>query len=244
MRKHRLRKFIIIFASILTSLAIILGIIVIDFEDNTPSYTKELGDITLSDYLSNKAKKDFQDSILENDFEYLFDEKELNEVLSLVTPYISIPFTHLSSIYLHIDENDNIKAYAPFWFLFYKSMARVDGFLSYDKEQVILELDDIRIRELSSRFGIVKGILSPERIEDIDKALDDVGVELTMWKEEEKIFVKMTNIDICLTIIQCTKNGIGLLSSALAAGTLNSRSVELVINQEGKTGVIIHKLLL
>ena len=72
--------------------------------------------------------------------------------------------------------------------------------------------------------------LRPERIEDIDKALDDVGVELTMWKEEEKIFVKMTNIDICLTIIQCTKNGIGLLSSALAAGTLNSRSVELVVN--------------
>ncbi len=244
-KKHKFRNTLILILLSILLFIIIIGILLCDFSDNTPSYTKEVEDLTIGDYLGDKAKKSANETGAFDDFEYLFNEEELNNVLALVTKTISIPMVKIKSIYLDIKDTNEIYIEAPFWALFYKSMAKANCYLSYDDETVRLVIEDIRIRNFTSTKGIVKSILDDDCVADIEKSINDAGVVLDMWKEDSTIFFEMSNLDIVKTIINCTKgDGVGFLTAALVAGTLNSNSIDIVINENGFTGIIVHKFLL
>ena len=148
-------------------------------------------------------------------------------LLALIVPLIEIPMVKIKSIYLSIESNNDLLIEAPFWALFYKSMAKAKCSLSYDDTTVKLKIEDVRIRELSSKKGIVKSILDEDTIEDIEASLKEAGIEISMWKEDYYIYAEMTNLDIVKTIINTTKGeGVGFLTAALVAGTLNSNSIE------------------
>lgn len=244
-KKHPIRKLFIILLTVILSIFLLIGILITDFSDNTPSYVNEVKDTEVGDYLGDKAEKELSSTGPLDDFEYLFNEEELNKVLYMITRDIKIPMVKIQSIYLHIDKDDDIKAEAPVWALFYHTMARAQCSLSYDKEKVTIKVEDVRIRGFSSTKGIVKNILDEDLVNEIMTSLRKEGIEITMWKEGIYIYAQMTNIDICKTIINTTKEkGTGFLVAALVAGSLNSHSVDLIVNQNGLTGIIIHKSLL
>lgn len=201
--------------------------------------------MTPGEYTKKKAEKAIEESKFLGDINFLFDEKEINELLATCVPLIKVPTINISSIYVDVSNNENIHGEAPFWFLFYKSCAYADCVLTYDDTTAYLDINDIHIRSFTSQKGIVKDILSEERVKSIQESINNAGVELTMWKEGTTVKAKMTNLDIVKTIINCTHHsGIGFLSAALTAGTLNSLNVELIVNQNGKTGIVIHKSLI
>lgn len=244
-KKHTFRNTILIILSFIALIFLVVGILITDFSDNTPEYTKEVEDTTIGEYLGDKAKNMAKETGAFEDFEYLFDEEELNKVLALIVPLIEIPMVKIKSIYLSIDSNNDLLIEAPFWALFYKSMAKAKCSLSYDDTTVKLKIEDVRIRELSSKKGIVKSILDEDTIEDIEASLKEAGIEISMWKEDYYIYAEMTNLDIVKTIINTTKGeGVGFLTAALVAGTLNSNSIDIVINENGYTGIIVHKFML
>lgn len=238
-------KLLIGLAVIIAIPVIGVGIAITDFTDNTPSYCAEMKGVSTSDYLGQKAKDAAKDCGVLDDYEYLLNEEEINRMLATITPNINIPLVNLTSIYLDINEEDQIHAEAPFQALIYKSCAKVDGYLSYDKEVLSLRIQEIKANLLTSKSGLVASILSNDVVENMEKAINDSGVHLSMEKQENDIVVTMTNINICQTIVDCCKDpAIGFLSAALAAGALNSQNVELVVNENGYTGVIVKKSLL
>ena len=244
-KKHPVRKLIIVLTSIIAILLVSVGVLITDFTDNTPDYISEVDNMTTGDFMANKAQESLENSGPLDDFEYLFDEHDLNNLLATIVKEIKIPMVNLKSIYLDIDEEDNIKVEAPLWALFYKSCAKVDGKLTYDDTTLTLRITEIKVNLLTSNFGIVNWILSDEVVSNIQKAINDAGVELTMWKENNDILASMTNIDICKTIINCTNgSGVGFLSAALVAGTLNANNANLIVNQNGLTGIVVKKSLL
>ena len=243
--KHPFRKTILIITSFILLIFLVIGVLITDFGNNTPSYVKEVDGQELGEYLGNKAELCAKDTGAFDDFEYLFNEEELNDVLALIVPLIEIPMVNIKSIYLTIEPNNDLYIEAPFWALFYKSLAKAKCSLSYDDTKVRLVIEDIRIREFSSQKGIVKSILNDDRVKEIETSINEAGVELKMWKEDYKIIVEMSDIDIAKTIINTTKGkGVGFLTAALVAGTLNSSAIDIVINENGYTGIIVHKFML
>ncbi len=243
-KKHPIRKLFLIIGIIFALIFTSVGVLIVDFTDNTPDYITEVEDMSTSDFLSYKAEKSLKETGIDEDFEYLFDEHDLNNLLATIVKEIEIPMVNLHSIYLSINEDDTIDIQAPFFFLFYKSCAKVKAKLTYDETTLVLRITEIKVNLLSSNFGIVNYILSDQVVSDIQKAINDEGVELKMWKEDNDILVSMTNIDICKTIVNCSKgSAFGLLGAAIVAGSITAKNVKLIVNQDGLTGVIISKSL-
>jgi len=245
MKKHILRNIFLVFLSIIVLLFIVVGVLIIDFTDNTPEYIDEVKDTNLSDFLGDKAKRIAKETGIFEDYKYLFDVEEINKILAMTTRNINIPLVNIKSIYLDIDDIDEVKGEAPFYLLFYKSLAKLNFTISYDDEKITLKIADIRVRNFSSTKGIVKSILNVKRINKIMESLNEEGIEIKLWKEDYYIYAQMTNIDVVKTIINCTKeDSVGFLVAALVAGSLNSNTIDIVINENGLTGIIVHKRLL
>ena len=244
-KRHIGLKIAVILSSVLALILVGVGVLITDFTDNTPSYYSEMKGVSVGDYLGEKANASLRNCGPFDDFEYLFNQEEINRLLATIVPNIQIPMVNISSIYLSIDENDCIHAEAPFWALFYKSCAKADGYLSYDETTLTLEINELKVNLLTSQSGIVAGILSKKQIADIADSINGAGVHLKMEKKENTILVTMTNIDICRTIVDCCSSpSIGFLSAAITAGALSSRNVKMVVNEDGLTGVIVKKSLL
>ena len=242
---HTFLKIGIALVSVVALSLVTVAILVTDFTDNTPSYYKEMKDVSTGDYLGEKAKRQALSCGPLDDYEYLFDEEGINRLMGTLTPHFAIPMVNITSIYLSIDSNDRIHAEAPFWALFYRSCAKLDGYLTYDDSVLTLRIEEIKANLLSSAFGIVDWVLSEKTIADIERSINDAGVHLTMEKQNKDIVVKMTNLGICKTIVSCCQDpSIGFLSAAIAAGLINSRTTKLVVNQAGLTGIIVKKSLL
>lgn len=243
-KKHVIRNIVI---SVVAAFGIVLaatGISICDFTDNTPEYTSEVKGVSTGDYIGNLADESFKNCGLLDDYEFLLDEHKINNLLATVVEVIDIPCVNIKSIYLNIDENDNIQAEAPLWALFYKCCAKAKGFLTYDDESLVLELSEIKLNLLSSRRGIVEQIVTEKMVEDIEDSLEESGVHIDMWKEGKNLYAKMTILDICRTIADCSKNATGFITAALVGGALTTRTVDLVVNENGLTGIVIHRRLI
>lgn len=244
-KRHVLRNILLVLLVLVLSVLLVVGVLIVDFGDNTPEYVSEVENTELGDYMGDKAEREADRAGLLGDFEYLFNEEELNKILYMIIRDVKIPMVKIKSVYLNIDENDKIYAEAPFWAFIYHSRAKLNCTISYDDEVVRLRVDDIRVRGFSSTKGIVRSILSEDMVKELNQSLREQGIEITMWKEDEYIYAEMTNIDICKTIINTTKErGVGFLAAALVAGTLNHHSIDIVVNQNGLTGIVVHKSLL
>ena len=57
-KKHPIRKLFIILLTVILSIFLIIGILITDFSDNTPSYVNEVKDTEVGDYLGDKAEKE------------------------------------------------------------------------------------------------------------------------------------------------------------------------------------------
>ena len=121
-KKHPIRKLFLIIGIIFALIFTSVGVLIVDFTDNTPDYITEVEDMSTSDFLSYKAEKSLKETGIDEDFEYLFDEHDLNNLLATIVKEINIPMVNLHSIYLSINEDDTIDIQAPFFFLFYKSL--------------------------------------------------------------------------------------------------------------------------
>ena len=119
-KKHPIRKLFLIIGIIFALIFTSVGVLIVDFTDNTPDYITEVEDMSTSDFLSYKAEKSLKETGIDEDFEYLFDEHDLNNLLATIVKEINIPMVNLHSIYLSINEDDTIDIQAPFFFLFYK----------------------------------------------------------------------------------------------------------------------------
>ena len=73
-KKHPIIKLLNIILIIILSILLVLGILIVDFSDNTPKYVDEVKDTEIGDYLGNKAEEELKDSGPLDDFEYLFND--------------------------------------------------------------------------------------------------------------------------------------------------------------------------
>lgn len=242
--KHIWRKVLISVGAVIGTIVLAIGVVITDFTNNTPDYISEVDGVSTGDYIGELADESFKDCGIFDDYEFLLDEHKLNNLLATIVREIKIPAVNLKSIYLDIDEKDNIRVEAPLWALFYRSCAKVDGHLDYDDEQVTLRLTEVKINLLNSKGGIIEKVISEEMVEEIEKNVVEAGVHIDMWKDGNDLCAKMTILDICRTIADCSKSAGGFITAALVGGALTTRSVDLVVNENGLTGVIIHRSLL
>lgn len=244
MKNKHLRNTLISIASIIGLTFATIGVLVTDFTNNTPTYISEVEGMSPGDFMGAKVEQSLGDCGPFDDFEFLFNEHEINDLLATVTPLIKLPMVNIKSIYLKINDDNSINAEAPAWAACFRTCAKVDGYLSYDESVVTLRLTKIKANLLTSKWGAIDWALSDKNIQKIENALLNAGVHLNMCKDNKDIIATMTNLDICKTIADCSKTASGFLTSAIVAGAISARNVEFKINENGLTGVIIHRSLL
>ncbi|MCR5491960.1 MAG: hypothetical protein K6F32_07530 [Bacilli bacterium] len=248
MKRRRIPLIFKILIAIVSVAAIAVGaaaIAITDFTDNTPSYYSEMEGVSTKDYLGDKAEQEALSCGPLDDFEYLFDEEGLNKLMATIVPTIEIPMVNLTSIYFTVSESNAVHAEAPLSALIFKSCVKADGTLSYDEEVITLRIESLKAGLISSNSKPVSAILSSTMIGEIQTSINEAGVHLNMEKDGNAVVITMTNIEICQTIADCCSSPeIGFLSAALAAGALSAKNVDLVVNEDGLTGVVIKKSLI
>ncbi|GEM_PF-2586356 len=243
-KKHVVRNTLITLGAIIGVCFISISVAITDFTNNTPDYISEVEGKSTGDYIGELADESFKNCGILDDYEFLLDEHKLNNVLATIVPTIEIPCVNLKSIYLDIDEDDNIRVEAPLWALCYRTCAKIDGHLEYDDEFLTLRLTKIRVNLISSGGGVVDWVVTEEMVEGIEETLLENGVHADLWKDGTDIMAKMTILDICRTIADCSKNAAGFITAALVGGALTTKTVDLIVNKNGLSGIIIHRSLL
>ena len=244
-KRHPIRN---TFIALISIVALALGgvaITICDFTDNTPEYISEVEGMEPGDYLGEKAKESLKESTPLSDYKYVFSEHELNDLFATIVPKIDIPAINLKSMYISINEDDSFAMEAPFYALFYRSCAKGFGELIGAEDSITMKISELKVNLLSSKDGIVKSLLSEERIEAIEDAIREQGIEIDLWKEEADIYAKMTLEDICKTIVNnCSDPRLSFLVSAVGRGLITTHTASIVVNENDETGIIIHRGLL
>ncbi len=225
-------------------LAIIIGFafLLCDFTNNTPGYVLSMDEsLTASDMLMEKAEAAAKEMDLTGQYKYLFNEKEINELLATLVRDIDLSFLKIKSIYLTINDEDKIFAEAPYWITFYRSCLKASGYLQYDNEKVELRLSNATSGNIELQSWSLKAALSDKNLEKITKSIRKNKVYLTIKREKKYIVATMTKEEILRTIIENSKRIVtGVLTTAIVGGLMNNTSTEIIVNKNGLTGIILH----
>ncbi len=221
------------------------GAILADFSDSTPEYSKSYRNVSTPDYLSAKAIKSVREMGLLGDYEYLFNGEEINELLATTLNYIDIPTVSMVSAYVDIASDNYFEMEAPCWIACFHSAAKANGYLSKTDDTVIIQVEEVKLGRISSKRGNAESILSQERLKEVESSIRQSGVMVNLEKKGQSIYASMTIKDMCQTIVNCCDDrAISFLSAAVYADSITTKNVEIKVNENGLTGIVVHKRLL
>ena len=57
-KRHVLRNILLVLLVLVLSVLLVVGVLIVDFGDNTPEYVSEVENTELGDYMGNKAERE------------------------------------------------------------------------------------------------------------------------------------------------------------------------------------------